>query len=68
MLLATAILQMIAVIAMVLFLQDVLTVLHKVSLKFQEEKSVVADISVCIKTTISRIKALEKRYILMRSK
>ena len=53
---------------MALFLQDVLTVLHKVSLKFQEEKSVVADISVCIKTIISRIKALEKRYILISSK
>lgn len=39
------------IIAMALFLQDVLTVLHKVSLKFQEEGSVVADISVCIKNS-----------------
>ena len=45
---------------MALFLQDVLTTLHKVSLKFQEENSVVADISLCIKTTITRLKALEK--------
>ena len=48
------------VIAMALFLQDILTTLHKVSLKFQEENSVVADISLCIKTTITRLKALEK--------
>ena len=53
---------------MALFHQDVLTVLHKVSLKFQEEKSVVADIAVCINTIISRIKALEKRVCLMSSK
>ena len=40
------------VIAMALFLQDILTALHKVSLKFQQDGSVVADISLCIKTTL----------------
>ena len=51
------------VIAMALFLQDLLTILHKVSLKLQEDNSVVTDISVCIKTTASRIRSLEKRYV-----
>ena len=41
------------VIAMALFLEDLLTVLQKVSLKFQEEGLVVADISLTIKTTIT---------------
>ena len=48
---------------MALFLQDLFTVLHKVSLKFQEFNSVVADISLCIKTIASRIRSLEKRYV-----
>ena len=48
---------------MALFLQDLLTVLYKVSLKFQEDNSVVADISICIKTTASRIKSLEKKHV-----
>ena len=46
---------------MALFLQDVLLVLHKVSLKFQEEGSVVADVSLTIKTALTRIKALSTR-------
>ena len=50
------------VIAMALFLQDILTILNKVSLKFQEENSVVADVSVSVKTTIARIKSLANRY------
>ena len=45
------------IIAMALFLEDLLTVLHKVSLKFQEEGSVVADVSLTIKTTVDRIKS-----------
>ena len=49
------------VIAMALFLQDILTALHKVSLKVQQDGSVVADISLCIKTTLARIKSLEDR-------
>ena len=47
------------VIAMALFLQDILTALHKVSLEFQQDSSVVADISLCIKTTLARIQSLE---------
>ena len=47
---------------MALFLQDILTILNKVSLKFQEENSVVADVSVSVKTTIARIKSLANRY------
>ena len=46
---------------MALFLQDILLVLHKVSLKFQEEGSVVADVSLTIKTALTRIKALSTR-------
>ena len=45
------------IISMVLFLHDVLTVLKKVSLKFQEEGSVVADVSLTVKTAITRIKS-----------
>ena len=46
---------------MALFLQDVPTVFTQSwSFKFQEEKSVVADTCVCIKTTVSRIKVLKK--------
>ena len=46
------------VIMMALHMQDILTVLHKVSLKFQEEGSVVSDVSLSIKTAIGRIKSL----------
>ena len=49
---------------MALFLKDILTVLQKVSLKFQEANSVVADVSLCIKTALIRIRALEKRYLI----
>lgn len=52
------------VIMMALFLKDILTVLQKVSLKFQEANSVVADVSLCIKTALIRIRALEKRYLI----
>ena len=44
-------------IMMALFMQDVLTVLKKVSLKFQEEGSVVSDVSVCIKSAVARMKS-----------
>ena len=49
------------IISMALFLQDILLVLYKVSLKFQEEGSVVADVSLTIKTALTRIKALSTR-------
>ena len=49
-------------IMMALFLQDLLTVLHKVSLKFQEDNSVVADVSLSFKTALLRIRSLEKWY------
>ena len=39
-------------------LQDVLFVLQKVSLKFQQENSLVADMALIIKTTISQLHAL----------
>ena len=42
--------------SMVLFLHDVLTILKKVSLKFQEG-SVVADVSLTVKTAITQIKS-----------
>ena len=45
------------IIAMALFLEDLLTVLQKVSLKFQEEGSVAADVSLTIKTTVARLKS-----------
>ena len=48
---------------MALFLKDLFNVLHKVSLKIQEDNSVVADISVCIKPTESGIRSLEKKYV-----
>ena len=47
------------VIAMSLFLQDVLTILHKVSLKFQQEGSIVAEVSLSIKTAMKAIKWLK---------
>ena len=40
---------------MALFLQDILTVLHKVSLKFQKHGSIVAEVSLCINTTIKTL-------------
>ena len=46
------------VIMMALHMQDILTILHKVSLKFQEEGSVVCDVSLCIKTASNRIRSL----------
>lgn len=49
------------VVAMVLFLQDVLFVLKKVSLKFQEENSVAADISLTIKSTITQLQTLKSK-------
>ena len=49
------------ILAMALFLHDVLTVLHKVSLKFQQDGSVVADVSLSIKTALSRIKSMEEK-------
>lgn len=47
-----------SIIMMGLFMQDILTTLHKVSLKFQEEGSVVSDVSVCIKTAMARLQSL----------
>ena len=44
---------------MALFLQDVLFILKKVSLKFQEENSVVADVFLTIRTTIRQLEALK---------
>ena len=49
------------VVAMVLFLQDVLFVLKKVSLKFQEENSVSADISLTIKSIITQLQTLKSK-------
>ena len=43
------------VIAMSLFLCDVLTVLQKVSSKFQQDGSVVAEVSLCINTAMKTI-------------
>ena len=40
---------------MALFLQDILTVLHKVSLKFQKYGSIVAEVSLCINTAIKTL-------------
>lgn len=45
------------IIAMALFLEDILIVLQKVSLKFQEEGSVAADVSLTIKTALACIKS-----------
>ena len=42
---------------MALFLEDLLTVLQKVSLKFPEEGSVAADVSLTIKTIVARLKS-----------
>ena len=43
------------IIAMALFLQDILTVLLKVSLKFQKHGSIVAEVSLCINTAIKTL-------------
>ena len=43
------------IIAMSLFLQDLLTILHKVSLKFQQDGSVVSEVAFCINTAIKTI-------------
>ena len=43
---------------MAILLNDILTVLHKVSLKFQEEGSVVADVSLTVKTTLKHLQSL----------
>ena len=40
---------------MALFLQDILTVLHKVSLKFQKYGSIVAEVSLWINTAIKTL-------------
>ena len=45
------------IISAALFLKDVLTVLHKVSLKFQEEGSVVADVSLTMNTALKCIES-----------
>ena len=49
------------IVAMALLLQDILFVLKKVSLKFQEENSVVADMALAIKTTISQLQLFKSR-------
>ena len=46
------------IISMALLLNDIPTVLHKVSLKFQEEGSVVADVSLTVKTTLKCLQSL----------
>ena len=46
------------IISTALFLKDILTVLHKVSLKFQEEGSVVADVSLTMKTALKCVESL----------
>ena len=40
---------------MALFLQDILTVLRKVSLKFQKHGSIAAEVSLCINTVIKTL-------------
>ena len=49
------------IIAMALFLQDILTVLHKVSLKFQKHGSIVAEVSLCINTAIKTLQRFSNR-------
>ena len=49
------------VIAMALFMQDVLFVLKKVSLKFQEENSVVAEGALSIKNTNAQLNAMRSK-------
>ena len=49
------------VITMTLFMQDVLFVLKKVSLKCQEGNSVVTEIALSIKTTIAQLNAMRSK-------
>ena len=49
------------IITMALFMQDVLFVLKKVSLKFQEENSVVAEVALNIMTTIVKLNAMRSK-------
>ena len=49
------------IVAMALFLQDVLFILKKVSLKFQEESSLVLGMALAIKTTISQLQILKSK-------
>ena len=42
-------------------MQDVLFVLKKVSLKFQEENSLVAEVALSIKTTIAQLHAMRSK-------
>ena len=49
------------VLAMSLFLKDVLTILARVSKKFQEEGSVVADVSLTIKSTVRALELLSSK-------
>ena len=49
------------IVAMALFLQDALFILKKVSLKFQEENSLVLDMAVAIRTTISQLQVLKSK-------
>ena len=46
---------------MALFMQDVLFVLKKVSLKFQEENSVVAEGALSIKNTNAQLNAMRSK-------
>ena len=49
------------ILAMALFLKDVLTILARVSKKFQEEGSVVADVSLTIKSTVRALELLSTK-------
>ena len=49
------------ILAMALFLKDVLTILARVSKKFQEEGSVVADVSLAIKSTVRALELLSTK-------
>ena len=46
---------------MALFLKDVLTILARVSKKFQEEGSIVADVSLTIKSTVRALELLSTK-------
>ena len=49
------------ILAMSLFLKDVLTILARVSKKFQEDRSVVADVSLTIKSTMRALELLSTK-------
>ena len=49
------------ILAMSLFLKDVLTILARVSKKFQEEGSVVADVSLTIKSTMRALELMSTK-------